>query len=253
MTLNHYQRLFLHYYLGDANGDEVKAAEMAGYGRPALMGPRLLKSRSVCAELAKKLDDAGAMSSTEILARLSAIASLDVMEFVEFKTEKNRAGEDVEKPFVNLKKIKKLKKGGLIKDLKIRPSGEIEINLHNAVDAMDKLAKYHGLFKERIEIEHIGGGIGNDRIIAIIGGFAQLAGAVGPGAAYREPEPGGLRGGGEQWEVDARPALEVDQPTPAVDRPEGGGSPCDHPRPEAREIRADLEILPGMDDRPEAE
>lgn len=220
-SLDHYQRLFVHYYLGDAKNDEVKSARLAGYRNPERRGPTLLKNPTICAYLEQKLEESGAMPVAEILARLSTIAALDVMEFVEFKTETNKAGVEVERPALDFKKIKKLHKGGLIKKLKIQPSGATEIEFHDSADAMDKLAKYHGMFKERIEIEHVNGDAGSERIVAILSGLTQLAGAINSGTPCGEPEPGGLCDRGEQREVGSGPAPETDQPTLALGGPEG--------------------------------
>lgn len=230
MTLNHYQRLFVHYLLGDAKDDPVKAAKMAGYTKPESAAGALLRSKTVCGYLEQKLEEAGALSVAEILARLSTIASLDAMEFVGWRedTDKNgdpkldAKGNPIEKPFLDLKKIKKLKKGNLIKDLKIHPSGAVEVSFHNAADALDKLAKYRGMFKERIEITGPNGSsVGNDRISAILLGYMQLQGKTGDGAVHSEPEPGGLCDSGEQRQMDAGPTLELDQPTLALGGPEG--------------------------------
>ena len=244
-TLNYQHRLFLHHYLKDANGDAVKAARMAGISRPEVKGPNLLAKPKIAAYLEQKLEESGALTVAELLARLSTIATLDPLEFVSF--------DDDDKPSLDLKKIKKLQKGHLIKDLKIRRSGDVEINFHNAVEAMDKLAKINGLFKERLVIEDERGEAATDRVLAILGGLSQLARSVNAGEGGGEPEPGALRSGGEQWEVDAGPALEADQSTPALAGPEGDRPPCDHARPTHGQVGTDLEVLPGLDDRPEAE
>lgn len=228
-TLNHYQRLFVHYYLGDAKNDEVKAARLAGYGKPELHGPRLLRNPTICSHLEQKLEESGAMPVVEILARLSTIASLDPLEFIEFKEDVDRdgnirldaRGNPIEKPVLDLKKMKKLQKGNLIKKLKIQPSGAIEVEFHDATDAMTNLAKYHGMNKpEQVEITHVGDA-GSERIIAILGGLTQLAGAINSGTLRGEPEPGGLCDSGEQREVEPGPAPETDQPALALGRPEG--------------------------------
>lgn len=233
-TLNVRQRLFVNYLVNDAKDDPVKAARLAGYARPETAAVKLMESPTIAAEMERRLEQAGAMSVAEVLSRLSSIASLDVMEFVDFRTETKKDGSVVERPFLDLKRIKKLRKGDLVKDLKIRPGGDVEVNFHNAVDALDRLAKYHGMFKERIEVEHLNGDPSSDRIVAILGGLAQLAGAMQPGADRGEAEPGALRDRGEQWEVEAGPPPDVDQPTLALDRPEGDRPPGDHARAEAR-------------------
>lgn len=244
-TLNHLHRLFLNYYLKDAKGDAVKAARMAGYKNPERTGPVLLNNRQVAAYLEQKMEESGALTVAELLARLSTIATLDPMEFIVF--------DEDDKAKFDLKKVKKLKKGHLIKDLKIRRNGDVEVSFHSSVEAMDKLAKIQGLFKERLVIEDERGDADNDRVLAILGGLAQLARSINPGAGGGAQEPGALRGGGEQWTVEARPAPGTDQPIAALGRPEEDQEVVDHARPEAREVRDDLEVLPGLDAGEEAE
>ncbi|MDR3582601.1 MAG: terminase small subunit [Candidatus Pacebacteria bacterium] len=210
-TLNHRQRLFVHYYLGDAKDNAVKAAKMAGYANPESAAFQLLKSRVISGYLEQKLEESGAMPVAEVLARLSTIASLDVMEFVEFvedvdargNVKLDSSGEPIEKPVLDLKKVKKLKKGNLIKDLKIHPSGAIEVKFHDAAEAMDKLAKYHGMFVQRIEIDHLNGDAATDRVLTLLGGLTQLAGAIQPREAYSEPEPRALCTSFERISVEA--------------------------------------------------
>lgn len=224
MTLNHYQRLFVHYLLGDAKDDPVKAARMAGYTKPESAAGALLRSKTVCGYLEQKLEEAGALPVAEILARLSSIASLDVMEFVDWRedTDKNgdpkldAKGDPIEKPFLDLKKIKKLRKGNLIKDLKIQPSGAIEINFHNAVDALDKLAKYRGLFKERIEIEHLNGDASSERVNLLVNIITQQSGAIAVRDSAGEIQSSELRNACERGEMEVVPSLEVGEPTSLV-------------------------------------
>jgi hypothetical protein len=156
-----------------------------------------------------------------VLARWTSIASFDPLEFLEYTTEENRAGNEVERASFNLKKLKKKGLGYVIKKIKIQPSGQTEIEFHDGVEASDKIAKFHGMFKERIEIEHLHGDASSDRIVAILGGLAQLAGAMQPRTSGGENEPRALCDRGEQWEVEARPAPDADQSTLALDRPEG--------------------------------
>lgn len=230
-TLGYKHRLFIHHYLETTKNDEVKAARLAGFANPKMRGPRLLASPKIAAHLEQKLRESGAMSVAEILARLSAVASLDPLEFVVWNKETTRTGEEVEKASIDLKKIKKLDKGHLIKKLKINPSGATEVEFQDSVDALDKLAKYHGIFKERIEIEHINALPSSERVSLLVNILAQQPGTVGVGAFVGPDEPGQLRAIGEQRQVDAGLALDVDQPTPGLAGPEGDRPPGDHARP----------------------
>lgn len=220
MALNHRMILFAHHYLNEAKFDAARAAEMAGYPNPHKVCGQLLANHNVKAYLLKKAEEAGVMPVEEVLARWTSIASFDPLEFLEYTTEENRAGNEVERASFNLKKLKRKGLGYVIKKIKIQPSGQTEIEFHDGVEASDKIAKFHGMFKERIEITHVGDA-SSDRIVAILGGLAQLAGAMQPRTGGGETEPGALCDRGEQWEVEARPAPDADQPTLALDRPEG--------------------------------
>jgi hypothetical protein len=246
MSINHRMILFAHHYLNEAKFDPVKAAEMAGYANPHKVCGQLLANATIKAYLLKKAEEAGVMSAEEVLARWTTIASFDPTEFLEFTTEENRAGNEVERVSFDIKKLKRKGLGYLIKKLKIQPSGQVEVEFHDGVEASDKIAKFRGMFKERIEVTHVGDGR-NDRIIAILGGLAQLAGTARTGEVYGEAEPRALCSGGERGEVDAGPASEADQPVIDVGGREEDHSTSFDPRPKAREIGDRLEILPGLD------
>jgi Terminase small subunit len=216
-TLNHRQRLFLNYFLGDAKDDAVKAARLAGYRKPESAAPMLLNNRHVAAYLEQKLEESGALPVAEILARLSTIATLDPTEFIEFKEETNKAGESVEKPYIDIKKIKKLHKGHLIKKLKMQPSGAVEMEFHDSVEAMDRLAKYYGMFKERIVIENLNGEANSDRVNLLISIITQQPGAIPIREGDGPVEPGELCSFSEQREMAALSSPEAGEPTPPVD------------------------------------
>lgn len=252
MSLNFKHRLFLHHYLGDAKGDPVKAARLAGYSSPEKAAPVLLRNSTIASYLEQKLEEAGALPVAEILARYSAVATFDILEYVDFVDETNKAGKTTSRPVLDLKALKKAKKGHIISDIKFHPSGAVEIKLHDADKALGKLAQIRGMLKERIEITNVGGDIGNDRIIAIIGGYAQLSGANGSGEAHSEREPGGLCDSFEQREMEASPALEVDQSTLALGGPGCDQSPDFDARPKTREESIHIGELPGLVDRQES-
>ncbi len=134
MPLTKNQRLFVHYYLGKANGNATEAARMAGYAWPDKSGPRLVGTRRISAEISKGVADA-AMSAEEVLARLSEIAQGDLRPFL----EQNEKGEWR----FNLAKAKR--KSSIIKKVRLS-RGSTEIEIHNPLDALDKLAKYHKLY-----------------------------------------------------------------------------------------------------------
>lgn len=96
MSLNFKHRLFLHHYLGDAKGDPVKAARLAGYSSPEKAAPVLLRNSTIASYLEQKLEEAGALPVAEILARYSAVATFDILE------QKMNARSNINRPGVRV-------------------------------------------------------------------------------------------------------------------------------------------------------
>ena len=137
MDLTYKQRLFVEAYLGKANGNAVEAARIAGYRTPHPEGVRLLRNATIKAAVEARLDQA-AMPANEVLARLSEIASGSLEHF--FDVTVLGSWE------INLTKAKKRDKLRLLKKMKTTKEGP-EIEIHDPVGALDKLAKFHGLYK----------------------------------------------------------------------------------------------------------
>jgi hypothetical protein len=132
------QRLFVAFYLGQANGNATEAARMAGYATPHPEGARLLRNATVRAAVDAHLAHA-AMSADEILARLSEIASVDMGDFITVHSRGHR---------LDLKKAKNAGKLHLVKKL-IPTKNGLSIELQDAFAALVQLARYHGLFVDR--------------------------------------------------------------------------------------------------------
>lgn len=139
MALTFKQRLFVAAYLGESNGNATDAARRAGYGNPDI-GRQLLRNITIRAAIDARLDGA-ALSANEVLARISELATGTLGDFVEVNDD------DTWK--VSLKKARRLRKLGLIKKLKVTKDGATEIELHDPQSALDKLAKFHALYKEQ--------------------------------------------------------------------------------------------------------
>ncbi len=133
MALTAKQRLFVAYYLGKANGNATEAARMAGYRLPHEQGRQLVRKTTIAALISAHVADA-AMPANEVLARLSEIATGDLKSFLE--QDEHGAWK------FNLAKAKN--KSSIIKKVRLS-RGSTEIEIHNPLDALDKLAKYHGL------------------------------------------------------------------------------------------------------------
>src|SRR5574343_8131 len=205
-SLSWRQRLFINAYLSDPTANEVNAAKVAGYKVPAVAARRLLRNPLVRWAVEARVRDC-AIKADEVLARFSEVAQFDPTDFLEFSLDEETGRV---RPYYNLERLKRAGKGHMIKKVKILPDGNVELEFHDSQAALDKLAKHHGIFRERIEIEQINGSSGTtQRVLAVLGGLAQLSGATGFGAGLDEAEPRALCGDSVGREVDAGPALDV--------------------------------------------
>lgn len=137
--LTYKQQLFVYFYLGEANGNAVEAARRAGYAWPEKVGDQLLGKTRIRAAIDAKLDEA-ALSTNEILARLSGHATADIGDFLKFE-----AGGAYT---LDLDKARKRGKLHLIKKLRPTKFG-MAIELHDPQTALVHLGKYRGLFTEK--------------------------------------------------------------------------------------------------------
>lgn len=171
--LPHKRRMFVEALVGPANGNRTKAAAMAGYTHPKQEGHRLLTFADVSGAVAERLDRmADAMSSEEIIARLSGIARADMTPFyemVEVEVEwsalekeaieaaaaaAKKAGVEYKEPAKRKRKRAYLDVSTAIENgmgwlIKAHKEGEYgaDIKLHDAQAALVDLAKIRGLVK----------------------------------------------------------------------------------------------------------
>lgn len=134
--LTYKQRIFVAAYLGQAGGNATEAARIAGYSWPEKQGYQLLGKTSIKAAVATKLAQV-AMSSDEVLARLSDMASADVAEFLDIKDDGSFD--------IDVKGAKRRGKTHLIKKLTPTKFG-LAIELHDSQAALEKLGRYYGVF-----------------------------------------------------------------------------------------------------------
>lgn len=138
--LTYKQSLFVSYYLGEANGNATEAARMARYAN-AEIGRQLLRNITIVAAIAARLEGP-AMAADEVLARLSDMASVDMADFVTINKQGHR---------VDVAKAVKAGKSHLIKKLTPTKFG-LSIELHDSQSALEKLGRYHGLFKDKLTV-----------------------------------------------------------------------------------------------------
>ena len=152
--LNDQQMRFVDYYVTTMN--QTQAYELAGYTGEehtlAIGASRLMRNAKVTREINKRLQNF-TMTSNEILVRLTDIARADIGDSV------NDNGD------IDIKQLKRAGKSHLIKKVKKRTYttmdqdgndkvvSEVEVELHDSLDALKVLAKFHGLVMERLKVE----------------------------------------------------------------------------------------------------
>jgi hypothetical protein len=143
--LTYRQRLFVHYYLGAANGNGTEAARMAGYAEPAVQASENIRKPNIAAAIATKVASA-AMTADEVLARLSDMAAADVADLDGLLT----CDRDTGHLKLDLEGAKRKGVSRLIKKIKSTKYG-VEVELHDAQAALEKLGRYHNLFRDHSE------------------------------------------------------------------------------------------------------
>jgi Terminase small subunit len=136
-SLTYRQRMFVEYYLGESAGCAVDAARRAGYSSPHPEGVRLLKKAPIRAAIDARVATA-AMAANEVLARLADVASADLLDFLK------QDGPDGFK--VDLKLVKRLGLGHLIKRVKVNKDGTQDIVLEARLPALVKLGEHFKLW-----------------------------------------------------------------------------------------------------------
>ncbi len=140
--LNFRQRMFVESYLGESAGSAVDAARKAGYSRPEAAGPRVQAKEQVQAAIDAGADQAGT-SSGEVLARMADVATCDVLDFM-------KIGRDGQTR-VDLRRVKRLGLGHVIKRVGVRKDGTPDIELLPKLPALVKLGEHFKLWKPEAE------------------------------------------------------------------------------------------------------
>jgi len=143
-TLSYRQRLFVEFYLGESSQSSVDAARRAGYRWPEKLGPRLVKKSRIRAAIDGG-DATAAMASSEVLARIAEVASFDLLDFMDLDAD-GVANAD-------LKLVRRLGLGHLIKRLRTNKDGSQTIELEPKAAALVKLGEHYKLWKGGSEPE----------------------------------------------------------------------------------------------------
>lgn len=152
------QRLFVAAYLDPkrANGNATKAACMAGYSCPEKAGPKALGYPAIRAAIDAKLDHV-ALTVDESLARVGEIAAADIGDFIDVDPH----GQTWK---FNIAKAKQDKRLGVIRKLKHHVetrtdrngnpvvTEHVELEMYSKLDALDRLMRFHGLYRDRLDV-----------------------------------------------------------------------------------------------------
>jgi len=139
------EKQFIQEYTVDFCG--AKAAERSGYTkkRAKVTAHELLQKRTIRDAINKRLDEMS-MQSEEATARLSDIARASLQPFLKFVTKGNFTIDITsDEALTKLHTIKKLRQR-----TRTTPDGvviqEVEIELHDALKALDRMLKFHGKY-----------------------------------------------------------------------------------------------------------
>lgn len=144
MGLSKKKLLFCEAYASNGfNG--AKAAIAAGYAAASARqtASRLLTNADIEAEISRLLADQ-VMSRDQALAAMSDMARADIDDFISMRGTF---------PYIDLEKARSLGKTHLIKKVKVRGDGGMEIELYDRQQAVREIGKHHGLWKDGVEIK----------------------------------------------------------------------------------------------------
>ncbi len=130
--------MFVNYYLGESSRSAAGAARRAGFRDPDVRGPLLLKKAEIQAAIGTG-EDTAAIPADEVLARVADIACADMLDFVEV----DKSGY----PRVNLRRVRRPGTGHLLRKLRTRKDGTVDIELEPRLPALIKLGDYYKLWK----------------------------------------------------------------------------------------------------------
>lgn len=148
------RKAWIEEYLQCWNATE--AARRVGFTHPNTQGPRLLLDVGI-QEIIKARLDKLKMGADEVLIRLAEHARGDIGDFMDIESMSFDISlkKAKEKGITHL--IKKIKQRTVITQKKNGDEEEthyIEIELHDSQAALDKLARAHGLYRDRLEIDN---------------------------------------------------------------------------------------------------
>jgi phage terminase small subunit len=146
------QRAFVDHYI--ATGNATKAARLAGYKHPRQQGSENLSKPDIRSSIDARLapsERSRKMSADEVVERLSEQGRASLEDFFTLE-EVVEGGAKKQAWRLDLKKAQEAGKLHLLHKLGWGPDGP-EIELHGVQGALDKLARIHGLYTEKVKVE----------------------------------------------------------------------------------------------------
>ncbi len=141
------RRRWLEVYLTTWNATE--AARQAGYAHPGVQGPRLLGNVMIQRAIHDRMAEQ-AMPADELMKRLADQARASLSDFITlgYRPIINDKGEQIgEQQDVALNTDVFQERGHLIKSIQVTQYG-IKLELYDAQDAMEKIGKGLGIWRE---------------------------------------------------------------------------------------------------------
>lgn len=133
------------YFLCNMKGTE--AARRLGSKQPRLYAHRMITNANVSAEINRHLKERQ-LSAEEVLARISDLAASDIVDFADVRTISDLKKDEYKGKTHVIKKFK----SKITRDALGRQIEEVELELYGADGLLDKMARYHGLYNDKIEI-----------------------------------------------------------------------------------------------------
>lgn len=148
--------LFINEYLQCFNGTQAykSAHPDVSDNHAAVEAHRLLRNPKIKAELERRFKEA-TMGKFEVLERLRAVANANLLPFVRIEDDGtvlfNFADQEAKRHFYLIKKIKSKKNETYnAKTDETSTDNWIEVELHDALKALELIGKYHALFTEKV-------------------------------------------------------------------------------------------------------
>jgi phage terminase small subunit len=151
------QQAFIEYYIGEARFNGADAARKAGYPERSArqQASRLLTNDDIQAAIKQRISEI-AMSSHEVLVRLSEHARGSMEDFIDVKTMTVDLQKAADKNQLHLlKKVKVVSRTLIPRDKdeeEITRIDTVEFELYDQQAALALLGKHHKLFVERHEL-----------------------------------------------------------------------------------------------------